>query len=362
MSSQELIICPICFEKFTKPRYLPCLHTYCEDCLSDYISSSYKEEVGGFVCPTCRSFNQVQMLGGTSAKDMAKSFPVNHLITTLLDQHQLEKREVTCQPCAKRGKNESGKFWCYSCSAALCEACGEFHTSLPILADHRIAPIDDSKVKGLLATNAHDHCVVHPAKKLEMFCEDHDVACCVTCTMVNHRKCETVLTLHDAAKEFTEGKYDIINEIEMLIKNIDTKVDILTTNYEKLEKGSKICGNEIQKFSDKLIKHLKKLKTDFETKLTKICDTKLHTIQERKQALLDMQTMLSHCGDLLQAAEEKCSKAQLMTLIPKISELSDKSKSKLEEIKKSPITLDSEVVIVKEIEQCGTVETLGKLE
>lgn len=41
MSYEELITCPICLEYFTKPRYLPCLHTYCEDCLSDYISTAY---------------------------------------------------------------------------------------------------------------------------------------------------------------------------------------------------------------------------------------------------------------------------------------------------------------------------------
>ncbi|XP_061179291.1 E3 ubiquitin-protein ligase TRIM56-like [Saccostrea echinata] len=362
MSSQELIICPICFEKFNKPRYLPCLHTYCEDCLADYISSSYKEEEGGFVCPTCRSVNQVQISEGKSAKTVATSFPINHLIVTLLDQHQLEEKEVTCQPCAKRGKSESGKFWCYSCSAALCEACGEFHTSLPILADHRIAPIDDSKDTSMLASSVHDHCDVHTGKKLEMFCEDHDVACCATCTMVHHRKCETVLTLQDAAKKSFDKDNNIDSEIEMLIQKIDTKVDILTKNYDKLEKDSETRGNEIQEFSDKLIKHLVKLKTEFETKVSETRDTTMQMIQERKQALIDMQTMLSHSEDLLQAAEEKCSKVQLLTLLPKISKLRDESRCKLEEMKKTPITLDSEVIIDKAIEQCATIETLGKLE
>ncbi|XP_062602752.1 E3 ubiquitin-protein ligase TRIM56-like [Saccostrea cucullata] len=363
MSTQELIICPICFEKFNKPRYLPCLHTYCEECLASYISTSYKEEEECFVCPTCRSPNPVQMSDGKSGKAVASSYPINHLIMTLLDQHQLEKKEAICQPCGKRGKSESGKFWCYSCSAALCEACGDFHTSLPILADHKIAPIDDSKDAGMLTADDHDHCDIHTGKKLEMFCEDHDVACCATCTMVHHRKCETVLTLQDAAQKSNDKKENenMDSEIEKLIENIDSKVDMLSTSYDKLEKDCETRGNEIQEFSDKLIKHLKKLKTEFETKVSETLDAKMKMVQDRQQALLDLQTMLSHCDNLLQAAEEKCSNVQLLTLIPKITKLTNESEKKLEEMKKSPIILDLEVIIEKTLEQCATIETLGKL-
>jgi hypothetical protein len=165
MSFEELITCPICLEYFTKPRYLPCLHTYCEDCLSDYISTAYNQDEEGFSCPTCRLFNRIRITDEKSPKLVAAGFPVNHLIMTLLDQKKLEQKEVVCQSCLKRGQNAPGKFWCYSCSAALCELCKEFHKSLPVLADHRIAPIEDSEDAPSFVSSARDICEVHPEKK-----------------------------------------------------------------------------------------------------------------------------------------------------------------------------------------------------
>lgn len=364
MSCQELIVCPICLEHFNRPRYLPCLHTYCQECLQDYIAAFYKKDEGGFLCPTCRSFNRAQISDDTSAKQVASSFPINHLIMTLLDKHELERKEMVCHSCAKRGKNESGQFWCYSCSVALCVACGEFHKSLPILADHRIGPIDDSEDSTFLVFTAHDVCEVHPDKKLEMFCQDHDVACCATCTMVNHRKCETVLTLQDAAKGSKDAKDtdNVVDEIKKLIGEIDSKVEAFTKDSEKLEKGSEIRREEIQEFSDKVIRHMDKLKTEFETKVSEDRETKMKIIQERRKVLINMQIMISHCANLLQAAEVKCTKVQMLSLIPKIEKLRDESRGKLDEIKKNPITLDTEVRINETIEQCANIESLGKLE
>lgn len=363
MSYEELITCPICLEYFTKPRYLPCLHTYCEDCLSDYISTAYKQDEEGFSCPTCRLFNRIPINEDKSPKLAAAGFPVNHLIMTLLDQKNIEQKEVVCQSCFKRGQDAPGKFWCYSCSAALCEICGDFHRSLPILADHRIAPIDDSEDTPSVVSSTHDVCEVHPGKKLEMFCQDHDVACCVTCTMVNHRKCETVLTLQDAAKGSKDTKESdkIASTIKVLIEDIDSKINMFTKDYETLEKASECRRKEIQEFSDKVIKHVETLNTEFDRKLITERATQMNEIQERKRDLLNMQNMLANCERVLQAAENKCSKVQLLTLIPKISKLRDESRSKLEDMKKKPTKLHTEIIIDETIKACTNIASLGEL-
>ncbi|XP_062580144.1 E3 ubiquitin-protein ligase TRIM45-like [Saccostrea cucullata] len=363
MSYEEMITCPICLENFKKPRYLPCLHTYCEVCLSDYISTVYSKEKDGFACPTCRAFYQFHISEDKSLKQAAAEFPVNHLIMTLLDKKDIEQKKIVCYSCLKRGKNEPGQFWCYSCSAALCTACGEFHTSFPALTDHRMAPLDDTKDATSLLSTAHQICEIHPDKKLEMFCEDHDVACCATCTMVNHRKCETVLTLQDAAKGCKETKdaNHIDNEIKMLIENIDSKIDFFTKDYEKLEKSSNNLSEHLQYYSENLIKHIDKLKSEFDQKLLKEQSKDTKAIQKRKRTLLNMQSMLSNCENILEAAEKKCSKVQLLTLIPKLSKLSGECRSKVDEMKKNPISLDREVLIDKAVEECMKIDKVGKL-
>lgn len=49
----SFLTCTICLLPFTKPKALPCLHTFCEGCLGDFIRSRY-ERTGQFPCPICR--------------------------------------------------------------------------------------------------------------------------------------------------------------------------------------------------------------------------------------------------------------------------------------------------------------------
>jgi len=40
--SEEFLCCPICTEEYVDPRSLPCLHTYCHNCIADHIEASTK--------------------------------------------------------------------------------------------------------------------------------------------------------------------------------------------------------------------------------------------------------------------------------------------------------------------------------
>jgi hypothetical protein len=51
----DLLTCTICLETLKVPKYLPCLHTFCETCIHTYITSSEKgDKSTGFKCPICR--------------------------------------------------------------------------------------------------------------------------------------------------------------------------------------------------------------------------------------------------------------------------------------------------------------------
>jgi hypothetical protein len=46
------IKCKVCDETFQKPKVLPCLHTFCEDCLEKAFEDNNPEQI---TCPTCRT-------------------------------------------------------------------------------------------------------------------------------------------------------------------------------------------------------------------------------------------------------------------------------------------------------------------
>ena len=49
----EELRCVICLEKFTSPKVLNCLHTFCLECLNKWVNS------GTINCPTCRRQTKV---------------------------------------------------------------------------------------------------------------------------------------------------------------------------------------------------------------------------------------------------------------------------------------------------------------
>ncbi|XP_035660445.1 uncharacterized protein LOC118405135 [Branchiostoma floridae] len=61
---QEELTCSICLELFTRPKVLPCQHTFCQDCLQDLAGRG-----GTFQCPNCRQQVRLPPQGVTGLPD-----------------------------------------------------------------------------------------------------------------------------------------------------------------------------------------------------------------------------------------------------------------------------------------------------
>ena len=91
-----ILICPICLEHYKTPKYLPCLHTFCEGCIQTYIASGFKRgSKKAFDCPVCRSKVAAPAVG-CSPEKWATCLPRNFLITGLLEKEKLKQHEKIC--------------------------------------------------------------------------------------------------------------------------------------------------------------------------------------------------------------------------------------------------------------------------
>ena len=88
---EDHLTCTICFCAFEKPKALPCLHTFDEDCLIDYVRSRGFEASGQFPCPVCRK-DTVIPAGGIA------NFPDNHLVLSLNDTVEKSNRGPPVPP------------------------------------------------------------------------------------------------------------------------------------------------------------------------------------------------------------------------------------------------------------------------
>ncbi|XP_033726574.1 tripartite motif-containing protein 2-like [Pecten maximus] len=91
---ENYLTCAICFNPFDRPKALPCLHTFCLDCLRDFVTSRGYESTGKFPCPVCREDTTLPTEG-------VKGFPDNYYITSLKDT--VEKPARPAPPCPDRG-------------------------------------------------------------------------------------------------------------------------------------------------------------------------------------------------------------------------------------------------------------------
>ncbi|XP_052264956.1 uncharacterized protein LOC127867665 [Dreissena polymorpha] len=114
----DLITCPICIETFDSPRLLPCQHTFCERCMTSYISNclahaqrkSKTNQLKFINCPVCRKRTYIK---SKSSLD-GNVFPRNFVIQTLIESQCIfessnrrnKMARVTCERSTQTGEEK----------------------------------------------------------------------------------------------------------------------------------------------------------------------------------------------------------------------------------------------------------------
>ncbi|XP_035658558.1 tripartite motif-containing protein 2-like [Branchiostoma floridae] len=119
---REELTCSICLELFTRPKVLPCGHTFCQDCLQDLASRQVPLQ-----CPCCRRQVRLPPHGQGVA-----GLPDSHIIANMCGR----LRQQTSLSGETREQPQSGnrcsfhpstvlKLYCKQCQVPVCEQCLE---------------------------------------------------------------------------------------------------------------------------------------------------------------------------------------------------------------------------------------------
>lgn len=280
-------VCSICFEKFKTPRYLPCKHSFCHECLSSYIVSQCKstEPRLGFHCPLCREYIPSD---GASDKpgDWAGLFPRNDILQKMIDK----VNDQYCEPCLRDNDHEPASDYCLPCNEYLCELCTKYHRKSMASIDHRIFKIGEMEsIEIVPKIEVANICHDHQNDKIQLYCHDHEQPCCALCGGTEHRKCERVDTLENAVRFLKEsGEMDsILNKIKTFKKRLlNTKTrqeknvcEIENTVDENIAKTDKIfldLAERLDKmravYTDEMYSNLKKGKAKLQSEIEKFED------------------------------------------------------------------------------------------
>ncbi|XP_062621694.1 E3 ubiquitin-protein ligase TRIM56-like, partial [Saccostrea cucullata] len=267
----DFTACSICFEKFRIPRCLPCSHLFCHGCLLSYIVTSCesKETPIGFLCPLCREFIP-SPVPTDKPENWADKFPR----CEMLEKYNSLMESRLCSACQRENEEEEATNICLHCEDALCLICTKYHRRNRSSSTHKIIPLNhpEAIMQLTAALQQNEICPKHPDKDIELYCNDHNEACCTLCVSMEHRKCESIDDIEKAAGKIKKsdnlqalqeglGKYEV--DLQKAKKNNED-------NISEIDNNSDLIIVETKKLKREIIEQLDKLESEHQDELSKV--------------------------------------------------------------------------------------------
>ena len=280
--------CPICYELYKKTKYLPCYHSYCEECLVKLVVQ------GNITCPECRKTSVVPSGG-------VKQLPNNFFINRLLDEVALKRKvegeeEAKCDQCVREDPIE---VLCLHCSIFLCNYCYGHHKYSKEYQNHNMMPINElrSKKEGITIKPKSKFalCQEHELE-LNFYCETCDQLVCHYCIMKDHLKHD-----HDTVKKMAtkhRKQLDkIIEPVEEMIEGLSVARKKVSNMRDKIGAQADDIDKEIDRYYEELHRRLQQQRDELKKELHEACR------QKKKEVTLQLEEM-EHTQAQLQSIKE----------------------------------------------------------
>ncbi|CAC5394271.1 TRIM56 [Mytilus coruscus] len=363
----DLLTCTICLKIFNVPKYLPCLHTFCESCINTYILSSVEKEkiTEGFTCPVCR---KIVSVGTTLEKPelLAATLPTNHFVTLMLDKRAIQKAEKMCNSCQLNKESTEAKSWCPICEEAFCDQCEKYHKTFKISARHKLfniqemqsgsTPFEVCRVQG---------CEEHPEKIVEFYCLDHSQPCCTSCATLSHHKCENVTSIQKAAsgiKQSTKAS-GLSQRLRKHVNQLSEVIDNRNKNFTDVDNSIEEIQTRLADMKIEISKHINRIETALKVELISSKKQINLKLKDEVDIFSSYRSAVKNWKAVLDSVLEHGSEQQcLMEIIkiePKIFELEQEIDDSVKNIKSVSVVFNPSSPIagfVKNVETFGTIQ------
>ena len=230
------LTCPICYQLFNNPKYLPCHHSYCEQCLE-------KMQVQNkIICPECRKEAAVPPGG---VKDLPNNFFINRMVDELVLKRKVEgEEEVKCDEC---DEDDPVVAYCPECNIFYCQTCNELHKRSKRFRGHGIVPLTELRSNKSIPLEAKIKiplCREHD-EQLKYYCETCEQLICMYCTVKEHNGHNHDTVKKMATKHRNELK-DVTAPVDEMIRDLSEGHD----NIDKMKKKIRQQGDEVDKKID----------------------------------------------------------------------------------------------------------------
>ncbi|NXX14505.1 TRI66 protein, partial [Podargus strigoides] len=288
-----------------EPRMLPCLHSFCKDCLPDLIQgyscipTEYEVLYEGILsCPVCKQT--------CFARDVVENFFLKDFPT---GNSAMAK---SCSTCKEKRPAHS---LCTSCNKWLCSSCTEEHRHGKETGDSFVSvSLKGCTAAGDKANEFALFCPVHTQEPLKLFCETCDTLTCCSCLLTEHKEhrfrrldealqnqrviLENVITKVKEKKNGIQVSAKQIEDRLLEVKHLNKKVE------NQIKMAKMVLMNEINKRTNILLEQLEKITSERKQKL-----------EQQLQSVVVLSRQVEHVQNFISWAV--CSKNSIPFLFSK---------------------------------------------
>ena len=248
---KEFVTCSVCYDMFEgrDPRSLPCLHSFCTDCIQGVLDAARKviKTTNDIICPICQTPTTIP--GGNVSK--LPSYFLSRQIQTIIEQMKI--KHAICKACKTTKHQSEVVTYCFRCTVAMCANCKSKH-------DRRHK--NHAQVRVSASNIAYVVCPEHD-KRVEAFCIECTSAVCSTCSFGEHAD--------HIIKDLCSDEKDENNFLDQLFDNYvdfaDKQLAKLTTTQDDFNKHIDTAGDQLDRHHDDVIKQLKTQHKSFRAEL-----------------------------------------------------------------------------------------------
>ncbi|XP_012729347.2 tripartite motif-containing protein 2 [Fundulus heteroclitus] len=262
---KQFLICSICLDRYENPKVLPCLHTFCERCLQNYIPAHSLT----LSCPVCRQTSILPERGVAALQN-------NFFITNLMDV--LQRRPDTCSQEAATLNNITA-----------------------------------------VATAQLLSCPNHGGSVMEFYCPPCETAMCQECTSGEHGEHPTV-PLKDVVEQHKASLQDQLNAVKKRLPEIDSALLTLSEILQQLTNRKSSIEDDIHTTFDELQKTLNVRKSVLLMELEVNYGLKQKVLQAQLDTLLQGQEGINSSCNFTEQALSHGTEAEVLLVKKQMGE------------------------------------------
>ena len=242
----EELSCSVCMCKYTDPKQLPCLHSFCLHCLNGIQRTSGRRDK--IACPECRQEFDVPDNGNLAA------LPTNFRINSLLDVLAIKECSTTGVKCGNCDERTKQSYYCFQCYAFWCEECIGLHNRIKANKDHYSLALEEFReqdFENILKRPSFCGIPGHGKKEMEFFCKICEVAICNACALLDHEG-HAKMPLELAVNERKLRLKSAIDSQKKRAQAKKSQIEKLNEYYNEVQERAACVKRNVQEYADSI--------------------------------------------------------------------------------------------------------------